>query len=145
MQTFLPYSCLARSVSCLDPSRLGNQVYRECLTLIRGGWPHHPASRMWRGYEYHLAQYALYGLEELARRGRHYPEHVATFQALQVRYGLPNGRTPPLPPWLGDERLHSSHRSVLLYKDYSYYSQFGWTEKAAWPNAEGKVRCWWPV
>ena len=33
-----------------------------------------------------------------------------------------------LPPWIGDERLHSSHRSNLLRKDEKFYSQFNWTE-----------------
>lgn len=57
MQTFLPYADFDESARALDPKRLGNQVYRECLTLIRGGWPNHPASRMWRGYECALACY----------------------------------------------------------------------------------------
>lgn len=37
MQVFLPYPDLRASVSCLDPKRLGNQVYREAKTLISGG------------------------------------------------------------------------------------------------------------
>jgi len=74
MQTFLPLPDLGASVHCLDPSRLGNQVYREGMTLIRGGWPNHPASRMWKGYKTALACYLLSGLEELSQRGRYYGE-----------------------------------------------------------------------
>lgn len=33
-----------------------------------------------------------------------------------------------LPSWLGDERLHSSHRSNLLRKLPDHYGAFGWTE-----------------
>lgn len=78
MQVFLPYPDLQASVQCLDPKRLGNQVYRECLTLVRGGWSNHPASRMWKGYEYALCRYALYGLDELDARGRFYHNHYLT-------------------------------------------------------------------
>ena len=48
MQTFLPYPSFSESMKCLDPKRLGNQVYRECLTLIRGGWSNHPIAKMWK-------------------------------------------------------------------------------------------------
>lgn len=51
------------------------------------------------------------------------------------------GRTgrPTRPPWLGDERVHSSHRANLLRKKYAHYSQFGWKETPVkgyyWPRA----------
>jgi len=32
--------------------------------------------------------------------------------------------TDELPPWLGDEALHRSHRSALLRKDPEYYGRF---------------------
>lgn len=38
MQVFMPYPDLQQSVCCLDDKRLENQVYREGLTLLRGGW-----------------------------------------------------------------------------------------------------------
>lgn len=119
----MPYPDLKQSVCCLDPKRLGNQVYREGLTLIRGGWPHHPVSKMWNGYEYSLAKYCLYGLEELERRGRFYPHHFETFQAYLKVY-----KDTGLPPFVGNKAFHSSHRAALLLKNFQYYSQFGWTE-----------------
>ena len=39
MQVFLSYPDFEKSVQCLDSKRLGNQIYRECLIIIRGGWP----------------------------------------------------------------------------------------------------------
>lgn len=43
------------------------------------------------------------------------------------------------PPWLGDDRVHSSHRANLLRKDFEHYSQFGWSEHPQegyyWPGA----------
>jgi hypothetical protein len=32
------------------------------------------------------------------------------------------------PTWLGDERVHSSHRSNLLRKDAEFYGTKGWPE-----------------
>lgn len=140
MQTFLPYPSFTESMRCLDPSRLGNQVYRECLTLIRGGWPNHPISKMWKGYEHALAKYALEGIEELNRRGRNYQFHRETFE-----YYLKKFTDTGLPPWIGNEAFHSSHRAVLLYKLPSWYSQFGWIEKPAIPNPDGKLPYVWLV
>ena len=33
-----------------------------------------------------------------------------------------------MPPWLGDDRVHASHRSNLLRKDLEYYSKYKWKE-----------------
>lgn len=43
-----------------------------------------------------------------------------------------------MPPWLGCEKFHSSHRAALLHKDRDWYSQFGWSEEPelnyVWPT-----------
>jgi hypothetical protein len=137
MQTFLAYSDFDLAARCLDPSRLGNQAYRECKVLITGGWKHHPASKMWRGFESALARYALACFRELTRRGRNYPHHIAFFETF-IRDAL-------VPPWLGDERLHSSHRSALLMKNPTWYSQFGWSESPMVVGVDGKHPYYWPV
>lgn len=133
MQTFLPYADFEDTFAVLDDKRIGNQVYREGLTLARGGWKNHPASKMWWGYEYALVQYCLAGLIELARRGRKYWHHFYTFEEMKKQ--LPNTGDPW---WLGDERLHSSHRAALLYKDEYHYCAYGWTENPA-------LNYWWPT
>ena len=33
-----------------------------------------------------------------------------------------------MPRWLGDEKLHASHRSNLLKKDPEYYGRYNWKE-----------------
>ena len=137
MQTFLPFANFKLSAMMLDPSRLGNQAYRECKTLITGGWKNHPASKMWRGYESALARYALACFEELTIRGRHYPSHIRYFTRLV--------KDDRLPAWLGDERLHTSHRSALLYKLPSWYGKFNWEESPAVPNEKGSLPYFWPV
>ena len=133
MQTFLPYPDFVVCARVLDSSRLGNQFYREGITILRGGWPNHPASRMWADYRDWLCLYLLACGDELERRSRSYPntrrEIITTRESLET--------TDP-PWWLGDERLHSSHRANLLQKDPVHYGQFGWSETP-------RVGYWWPT
>jgi hypothetical protein len=136
MQTFLPYPDFADSASCLDDVRLGKQrveAYQIVRTLdgVTRGWRHHPAVKMWRGYEGALVDYGLAVCREWTRRGR-----VDTvYDKLLV-----HARTAPVepPPWLGDELLHASHRSNLLRKDPDWYGRFGWREPPDLPYV-------WPV
>ena len=134
MQTFLPLPTYYESMNCLDKSRLGNQVWREGLTLLRGKWPNHPASRMWRGYEYHLGLYLLAGCGVLYERtDKYYPDVREKIHTEMVKHK----NTGP-PPWIGDEKFHASHRSNLLRKDPEWYGQFGWKEPSDLPYI-------WPV
>jgi hypothetical protein len=124
MQTFLPYPDFAESMKCLDDKRLGNQVYREGMTLLRGGWQNHPASKMWRGYQDALALYLWWGCRELNRRGKNYRGRPWWNE-------LFDHDMPPVivkPPWLGNEDFHAAHRSNLIRKDPEWYGQFGWSE-----------------
>ena len=64
MQTFLPHADFTASAAALDPRRLGKQRV-EALQVLRGltvpgyGWRHHPAVRMWAGYQEALVRYGL--------------------------------------------------------------------------------------
>ncbi len=140
MQTFLPLPDYFQSMRCLDKSRLGNQVWREGVTLIRGRRSNHPASKMWRGYEYHLGLYLLAGLDALSERGKEYP-HIREKIMIEMAKHNDTGA----PPWFGDDKFHASHRRALLYKNKEWYSQFGWTEEPDVPNAKGKFNYVWPV
>lgn len=134
MQTFLPLPDYRESMECLDKSRLGNQVWREGLTLIRGGWKNHPASKMWRGHEYHLGLYLLAGLEVLEKRSLKKYNSVREKILIEMNKHTDTGK----PKWLGDETFHASHRSNLLRKNKEHYSQFGWKEPDNLPYV-------WPV
>lgn len=140
MQTFLAYPDYYQSMKCLDKSRLGNQVWREGLTLIRGGWSHHPASKMWQGHLYHLGLYLLEGIKVLEERGKFYAEVQSKILAEMEKH--PNNGAPP---WLGNEAIHASHRAALLYKLPEWYSQFGWKEKPDVLNEKGRLNYVWPV
>lgn len=134
MQTFLPLPSYLESMRCLDPKRLGNQVWREGLTLIRGGWPNHPAAKMWKGYEFSLGEYLLAGIEVLSERGKEYPAVREKIKLAMAQFSNTGN-----PPWLGNAAFHASHRSNLLRKDFRWYSQFGWTEPTnlpyVWPGS----------
>lgn len=130
MQVFTAFPDLNKSVCCLDPSRLGNQIYREAKTLMMDGWPNHPASKMWKNYKIALAQYCLFGLEELERRGRKYPAHKEFF------LNIFNSGKLVMPPFIGNEDFHKSHRRALLTKNFEWYKNYFPEDK---PFAENEL------
>jgi len=50
-----------------------------------------------------------------------------------------------MPVGFGDERLHSSHRAALLYKNPEWYGRFGWSEHPAVPDSKGRLPYYWPT
>jgi hypothetical protein len=133
VQTFLPYADFLASARALDPKRLGKQRV-ETLQVLRGlvvptyGWRHHPAVKMWIGYEEALGRYALDFAGIWTATGRA-DTTAATFLAdLAATTGISAIRTQDelaaaadLPPWLGDPDFHESHRSALFRKDPDFY------------------------
>ncbi len=129
MQTFLPYPDFLRSCEVLDSPRLGKQRV-ETLQILRAlelpayGWANHPAVRMWRGRTPALVCYGLAAVAAWRRRGHadstdaqiaeFAPGTTAADQAALDAAGQ-------LPGWLGDDRLHRSHRSALVRKDPGFY------------------------
>ncbi|MFF6781221.1 MSMEG_6728 family protein [Streptomyces sp. NPDC012510] len=134
MQTFLPYPDFRASALVLDRRRLGKQRV-EALQVLRGlvvpgyGWRRHPAVRMWAGYEEALVRY---GLEVCAvwREQGHQDSCAATLVAdfAAFRPHTPVRDQPrlaaagELPPWLGEDAFHRSHRSALVRKDPTTYA-----------------------
>jgi Pyrimidine dimer DNA glycosylase len=132
VQTFLPYADFRRSAEVLDAKRLGKQRV-ECLQVLRGltvptyGWRHHPAVKMWRGYEEALGRYTFTVCEVWIEAGR--ADTVATTMSVELGVlGLSEVRSQAelegadaLPRWLGDEAFHRSHRSALKRKDPDFY------------------------
>jgi hypothetical protein len=51
----------------------------------------------------------------------------------------------PLPAWLGDERLHASHRRCLLAKDPAHYGPLFPHDAPTPRGADGKWPYYWPV
>ncbi|HET7574576.1 MAG TPA: MSMEG_6728 family protein [Solirubrobacterales bacterium] len=133
MQTFLPYPDFEETAWALDDRRLGKQRV-EALQILRAltrpvyGWKHHPAVLMWKGHEEALGAYAGAICREWCRRG-----HADTCEVkIMTELGETGVAVPPrsqadlaasgaLPPWLGDDAVHRSHRSALLRKDPEWY------------------------
>lgn len=130
MQTFFPYSDPRRSAAVLDDRRLGKQRVEtfqilRALTWPTYGWKNHPAVRMWRGFVPGLVAYGLAGVDEWRSRGRADATRSALLEfsgGVEPQWDTlhDEGR---LPPWVGDEALHLSHRSALVRKDPDHYRQ----------------------
>ncbi len=131
MQTFLPCEDFRESALLLDSRRLGKQrveAYHILNSLERGdGWRHHPAVKMWAGYEEWLKLYFNAVAEEWIFRGF---VHNLGFYKVESAGAKP--------PWLGNPQFHASHRAALLAKDPHYYSRYDWAEKPiiayVWPS-----------
>jgi hypothetical protein len=132
MQTFLPYADFERTARVLDLRRLGKQRV-ECIQVLRGltrsdyGWRHHPAVKMWKGYEEALGRYSFTCCEVWVERG--FADTCAATIGVDLRdAGVTAVRTQAelweadaLPPWLGDPAFHRSHQSALVRKDPEFY------------------------
>lgn len=146
MQTFLPYPDFAATAAVLDRRRLGKQRV-EALQVFRAlrvpgyGWRHHPVVKMWAGYDEALVCYGLVICATWRAQGgadtvagtltAEFDHRVRTQPALS--------RAGELPPWLGWEPLHRSHRSALVRKDPGYYRpRFG-------PAVPDDLPYQWPV
>jgi Pyrimidine dimer DNA glycosylase len=149
VQTFLPYPDFAASAAALDPKRLGKQRV-EALQVLRAvtretyGWKRHPAVRMWVGYAEGVAAYGLATCREWVGRGG--ADTVAgTIGVDLAAAGLPPvPRTQEvlagageLPTWIGNERVHESHRAALVRKDPAFYG-------ALFPDVDPQLPYFWP-
>lgn len=147
MQTFLPYPNFRQSAEVLDNKRLGKQRVEvlqilNALTDSSYGWQNHPAVKMWRGYELMLAFYGYMVCEVWRERGFKDTCKEKILQIMRERtdkaeyvrqarkVGVPDNTIAEdnMPPFVGNEQFHASHRSNLLRKDPEYYSRFGWKE-----------------
>jgi hypothetical protein len=137
MQTFLPYASFAETARCLDNKRLGKQRV-EVLQILNAltkpeakGWKNHPATLMWKGHEGALVRYGVVICEEWTGRG-----FRDTVRDKLLAFGF--SIEAPDPGWIGDERIHASHRASLLRKDNDFYRRHGWTDDPDLPYH-------WPV
>jgi hypothetical protein len=149
MQTFLPEADFRGSALLLDRRRLGKQRV-EALQVLRGltvpgyGWRRHPAVRMWRGYEEALVRYGLEVCRVWRERGHQdscAASLVAGYAACRPGAAVRDQRAlaaaGELPPWLGDEAFHLSHRSALVRKDRDIYAH-------AFPGVPDDLPYVWP-
>lgn len=133
MQTFLPCAGFTASARTLDRRRLGKQRV-EALQVLRAlvvpgyGWRHHPAAKMWTGYEEALTRYGLEVCAVWCELGAADTCAVKLTGEFERSVRTSAIRTQPqleaageVPPWLGDEAVHRSHQSALVRKDPDHY------------------------
>jgi hypothetical protein len=149
VQTFLPYADFERSARTLDRKRLGKQRV-ETIQVVRAltrtgyGWANHPAVLMWRGFEEALGRYGFACCEVWTDLG--FGDTCALTIATDlreadvavVRTQAELAAAGALPPWLGDEELHRSHRSALVRKDPAHY-------RPLFPDVPDDLPYVWPV
>ena len=144
MQIFLPYSDMTKSLQTLDNKRLGKQrveTYQIISAITRRpkldgtpykGWLNHPCTVMWKDYVPALQNYLNLSITEWINRG-----FKNTMKTEQIDYDKI-----VLPPFIGNERFHSSHRANLLKKEPEFYSRYNWTENPedpyVWMDKDGK-------
>ena len=141
MQTFLPYPSFKQSAASLDYRRLGKQRV-EVLQLLNSisklkkgepvrGWKNHPCRKMWHNYTNALVEYGLDVCIEWKSRGYNdtcYEKILAHFN---------KNEHVKMPPFLGNEQFHLSHKSMLIQKMPEYY-------KKQWPGVPNNLEYIWP-
>ena len=142
MQTFLPHKIFHISAEMLDYRRLGKQRVeaKQILNALdpeynKKGWKTHPAVLMWKGYEEALKYYANCMIKEWVKRG--YNNTMELYTVDPKKYELP--------PFIGVDDFHKSHRVNLLRKDIEFYSDiFPDEAKLSTFEIEG-YPYWWPT
>ena len=110
MQVFLPFPCITESLQVLDKKRLGKQRVeaKQLLDVVlndQKGWKNHPCARMYSQYPGFLIEYYNQSLVEFQNKGGK-NNVLKRMISMDLVY----------PPWFGDDKFHSSHRSNLLRK-----------------------------
>jgi len=134
---------MRKSLQTLDNKRLGKQrveTYQIISAITRRpkldgtpykGWLNHPCTVMWKDYVEALKVYMNISIEEWIGRGF---KNTMEFESISTSVVYP--------PFIGNERFHSSHRANLLKKEPEFYSKYGWTENHldpyVWMDNDGK-------
>lgn len=150
MQTFLPYPDFQLSAQSLDNRRLNKQIV-EAFQIIKVhlklsghlphtgtiGWRNHPAVKMWVGHTLSLYHYLQDCENVWLARG--FKSHDSIFRFLSI-FNKEIESIAIYPSWLGDARLHDSHKSMLYQKDPIYYSQFSNIPRLTyfWPTQQNQ-------
>lgn len=141
MQTFLPYPSFKQSAASLDYRRLGKQRV-EVLQLLNSisklkkgepvrGWKNHPCRKMWHNYTNALVNYGLDICIEWKSRGYNDTCYDKILAHLDRKMSV------VIPPFIGDEKFHLSHKSMLIQKMPDYY-------KKQWPDVPDNLEYIWP-
>lgn len=144
MQTFLPFASYKQSAAVLDDKRLGKQRV-ETLQIMTalcngGGWINHPATKMWRGYEFSLLYYQhAICMEWHVVRGFDDSCLRKTADIFWDSYlGISAEDVAIKPWWIEREDFVLSHRSNLVRKNPEHYRKI-------FPEVPNDLEYVWPV
>jgi hypothetical protein len=147
----VPFEGFSDSAAVLDNKRLNKQLLegRQIYNILSSGrtsgaWVNHPAVKMWRNHENSLFQYLLAMRIECDLRG------IATQKNWDAITEMHNnnwhrGDTVIHPAWLGDERVHLSHRQNLYKKSPDYYAEFSRDNALAKCSCCDSCNYFWPT
>jgi len=145
MQIFLPFANFRKSLECLDNKRLGKQrveAFQVYMLLTRDAasnshWLRHPVLKMWRGYELALRHYIIeccsVWITRKTKDGSRFfsnakmDENIETYK---IRLSAQEQKRMQLPPFIGLDRFHDSHKAMLFHKgklrseSTNHYEQF---------------------
>jgi hypothetical protein len=131
MQIFLPYADFQKSATVLDNTLLGSQIVfcNKVLNTLHEtdgqGDYNHPVVRMWKFYEYRLAELGLICVTEWERRGYiERPEQHSLEQ--HINWAEDSSREYPM--WFGDEAMHQQYRRILIWMNPHWYDKH-WPEE----------------
>lgn len=150
--TLLPYPSFAESAGSLHPRHLNAQradVLSIATVLIRSDVTEGtgPSILMWEGYGLALTAYGIAVCDEWRARGHKDTMKDQLLDLVGERLGMTPGAVEgiadqalleretewnslhKLPPWLGNEDVHNSHRAYLLRSNVpKWYRQWGWED-----------------
>jgi hypothetical protein len=119
MMTFILVCCLVENAKLLDDLRLGKQRVEatQILNILTGstskkGWINHPIVKAWEGYVEGLKYYTNCCIQEWINRGKN--NNIPLYDIDEDKLILPW--------WTQWDRLHQSHRAMLLRKNPFYYN-----------------------
>lgn len=130
MQTYVPLPNLVESATILSDTDLAEQLDAvltalDLLHQVEGDAPvtWDPEVKMWAGYEVHLATYGLNLLEEAASRKIQFPHHEVKSDRVEwhLECATSGDFGMEYPKWMGDDRLHDSHKAALIRKNPHFY------------------------
>jgi hypothetical protein len=149
MQTFITDSPeVAYGLEYLDRKRLVKQLLetRQIMAALAEqtkGWVNHPATKMWRGKETLLHDYAVQNAMQLHMRGYKFQNNL---DELSKSYLLIEELRDTDGQW-GDEynKIVYTHRGRLFEKDPEYYAQ--WSTYTDYRKHVCCERCnyYWPT
>jgi hypothetical protein len=139
MQTFLPYADFETTARTLDQRRLGKQrveTLQIMTTLITGrGWTHHPAVKMWEGFEFALMDYQTAICREWVDSFAF--QDTCLDKTWAIFTEIKNVKS-DYPWWLGSNDIHRGYQSNLIRKDPVFYGR-------KFPEVPDDLPYVWPV